>query len=102
MEKKIRGILFLTLLGIILITGACDIGLADPDETIIIKNHSGRNSVKVYIDGIFVGTVDNGGDLEIIGDYDGNREFYAEVGEYYWGPVYYDIPDGGSHAWTLQ
>lgn len=102
MEKITKGILFLILLGIIFITPACGVGLTDPDETIIVQNRSGKNGVMVYIDGSFKGTVDEGWDLEIIGDYDGNREIYASVDVYYWGPVYFDIQDGGGITWQLN
>lgn len=102
MEKITKGILFLILLGIIFITVACGVGLTDPDETIIVQNRSGRNGVEVYIDSNFKGTVDDGRDLELIGDYDGTREFYAKVGEYNWGPDYYDIQDGGGITWQLN
>lgn len=102
MEKITKGILFLILLGIIFITPACGVGLTDPDETIIIQNRSGINSVEVYIDNDFKGIVDDGRDLEIIGDYDGNKKFYAEAGIYSWGPYYYDIPEGSTFPWTLN
>ncbi len=102
MEKIIKGIVFFILLGIIFITAACGVGLTDPDETIIVQNRSGKNGVVVYIDGNFKGTVDDGWDLEIIGDYDGSRELYARADIYNWGPVYYDIQDGGSITWALN
>jgi hypothetical protein len=102
LERIKKEILFFILSGIIFITPACGIGLTDPDETIIVQNRSGKNGVEVYIDGSFKGMVDNGRDLEIIGDYDGAREFYARVDIYNWGPSYYNIEDGGDFTWVLN
>lgn len=102
MKKKVWRVLPFTLLGILIIASSCGIVITDPDETIIIQNRSGKNSVEVYIDDDFKGIVDDGRDLEIIGDYDGNKKFYVKTGIYQRGPEYYDVPKVGGRTWELN
>lgn len=115
-KYKVRCGAFLLILLVIFFLG-CDLGNPtdpvsraeqlgdyprDPDETIVIQNRSGINTVIVYIDGIPKGTVNSGKDLVLKGDYDGTRRFSADSGTRTWGPKYYDVPQGGTFTWTLN
>jgi len=71
-----------------------------PEETIIFQNRSGYNGVNCYIDFVFKGVVNNGQDLYVQGDHEGNVVLSAD-GPGRWGPNTYFINDGGTFIWTM-
>ena len=52
----------------------------DPEETIIFENRTGLNGMNCFIDGVLKGGANNGEDLKISGDYEGDRVLSATVG----------------------
>jgi hypothetical protein len=54
----------------------------DPEETIIFENRTGLNGMNCFIDGELKGGANNGQDLKIEGDYEGDRVLSATVGGY--------------------
>ena len=52
----------------------------DPQETIIFENRTGSNGMNCYIDGVLKGGVNNGQNLSLEGDYEGDRVLSATVG----------------------
>ncbi len=52
----------------------------DPEETIIFENRTGLNGMSCFIDGVLKGAVDNGQNLTVQGDYEGDRVLGATVG----------------------
>lgn len=52
----------------------------DPEETIVFENRTGMNGMNCYIDSALKGTVNNGEDLKVEGDYEGDRYLSVNVG----------------------
>jgi hypothetical protein len=73
----------------------------NPEETIVFSNRSGVNGVNCYIDFVSKGTVNNGQDLTVVGDYEGDRVLSATAGTGTWGPVATHIDDGMTFTYTL-
>ena len=51
----------------------------DPQETIIFENRTGINGMDCFIDSDFKGTVNNGENLSVEGDYEGDRVLSVNV-----------------------
>ena len=51
-----------------------------PQETIVFENRTGLNGMNCFIDGVLKGGVNNGEDLRIEGDYEGDRVLSVTVG----------------------
>lgn len=73
----------------------------DPQEKIIFQNRSGVDGVACYIDDELKGTVNNGQELEVEGDYEGDRELRATEGDLVWGPRAQRIERGMIFTWEL-
>ena len=71
-----------------------------PDETIIFENRTGINAVSCYIDNVLKGTVDNGKDLKVEGDYEGDRVLLATAGSLRASRTQH-IDNGMTFIWTL-
>jgi hypothetical protein len=54
----------------------------DPQETIIFENRTGLNAMNCFIDGVLKGAVNNGQDLRVEGDYEGDRVLGVTVGSF--------------------
>jgi len=52
----------------------------NPEEIVIFENRTGINGMNCFIDGELKGTVNNGGDLRVEGDYEGDRVLSVNAG----------------------
>jgi hypothetical protein len=72
-----------------------------PQEQIIFQNRSGIDGMNCYIDDALQGTVNNGQDLQVEGDYEGDRVLRANAGSVVWGPRSQHIDKGMRFFWEL-
>ena len=72
-----------------------------PDETIIFENRTGINAVSCYIDNELKGTVDNGKDLKVEGDYQGDRVLRVNSGSTVLATRNQHIDSAMTFIWTL-
>lgn len=90
-------VVVIALIGI----GCVDENPLDPQEKIIFQNRTGIDGVTCYIDNEPKGTVNNGQDLAVEGDYEGDRELRATVDDLVWGPRAQRIERGMIFTWEL-
>ena len=72
----------------------------DPQEMIVFENRTGINGMDCFIDGGYKGTVNAGFNLNVEGNYEGDRVLRANVGGLVATRVQY-ISDGLTFYWTV-
>ena len=73
----------------------------NPEETVIFENRSGLTGVNCYIDGVLKGTINNGQNLNVVGDYEGDRVLSADCSAGYWPARTVNIANGGTFVFSL-
>ena len=78
-KKHLLGAMLLCIVALFCV-GCGDDNPLDPEETIIFENRTGINGMECFIDGALKGTANNGQDLEVEGDYEGDRVLSVNAG----------------------
>jgi hypothetical protein len=74
---------------------------SEPQEKVVFQNRAGVNAVSCYVDDVLKGTVDNGRDLEIEGDFEGDHVVRAQAVSLSWGPVTHHFANGETFLWEF-
>jgi len=70
-------------------------------EMIIFENLSGVDGITCYVDGVNWGTINRGQNLQVEGDFEGDRVLRAESRDFVWGPHVQYIGNGGTYTWSM-
>ncbi|MHB8836367.1 MAG: hypothetical protein ACYC9Y_11755 [Candidatus Methylomirabilia bacterium] len=93
--------LFFCVVAMISIGCSKDNNPFDPEETIIFENRTGVNGMNCFIDGVLKGAVNNGENLNVEGDYEGDRVLSVRAGSLVASRVQH-IDNGMTFIYTLS
>ena len=100
-KKHVVFALFFCLVALIGIGCTKDNNPFNPEETVSFQNRSGLTGVNCYIDGVLKGTINDGQNLDVVGDYEGDRVLSADCSAGYWPARTVHLDNGTTYIMTL-